>query len=77
MLYYNRIYVSEGINVNKTSTFKKGIICHYCYFLYKGFRFQPAVCNGCHTLMMSIDIDNIAILNIIGIDYCCIVFRIS
>ena len=27
--------------------------------------------------MMSIDIDNIAILNIIGIDYCCIVFRIS
>ena len=29
MLYYNRIYVSEGIDVNKTSVCKECLICHY------------------------------------------------
>ena len=33
MLYYDRIDVSEGIDVNKTSASKKCDICHYWYFL--------------------------------------------
>ena len=34
-------------------------------FLDKGFKFQPDVCNRCHdVLMMSLDLSNIAILNI-------------
>ena len=32
MLYY-AIYVSEGIDFNKTSASKKCDICHYWYFL--------------------------------------------
>ena len=32
MLYYNRIDVSEGINVNKTSASKEYNVCHYWYF---------------------------------------------
>ena len=28
MLYCNRINASEGLNVNKTSSSKEGIICH-------------------------------------------------
>ena len=45
MLYYDRIDVSEGININKTSALKKCDICHYWYFLDKGFKFQRYVCN--------------------------------
>ena len=37
MLYYDRTDVSEGADVNKTSTSKEGDICHYWYFSDKGF----------------------------------------
>ena len=40
MLYYDKISVSEGIDINKTSTSKECNICHHCYFLNKWFRFQ-------------------------------------
>ena len=74
MLYYDRIDVSEGINVNKTSASKECDICHYWYFLDKGFKLQPDICNGCHdVLTMSIKLTNIAILNIRFLDYCCII----
>ena len=39
MPYYDRIYVSEEINVNKKSRSKECDICHYWYFLNKGFNF--------------------------------------
>ena len=35
MLYYYRIDVSEGIDVNKTSASKECDIWHYWYFLEK------------------------------------------
>ena len=77
MLYYDRINLSEGIDVNETIASKECIICHSWYFLDKGFRFQPTSCNGRHVLMMSIDINSIAILNIHGVDYGCIITGIS
>ena len=46
MLYYDRINVSEGIDVKKTSESKECDISHYWYFLDKGFTFLPDVCNG-------------------------------
>ena len=74
MLYYDRIDASEGPDINKTSASKECDICYYWYFLDKGFSFQPNVCNGCHDLlMMPMDISDIAILNIKGADYCCII----
>ena len=74
MLYYDKIDVFEGINVNKTSESNECDICHCWYFLDKGFKFPPDVCNGCHDiLMMSLNLSGIAILNIHGVDYCCIV----
>ena len=77
MLYYDRIDVFEEIDVNKTSELKECDNCHYWYFLDKGFKFQPDVCNGCHNvLMMSKNLGNIAILNIRGIDDRCIISRI-
>ena len=70
MLYYDRIDVSEGIDVNKTSASKECIICHYWYFLDVGFKPQQDVCNGCHDVsMMFMNFDTIAILNIHRVDY--------
>ena len=74
MLYYDRIEVSEGIDVNKTTASKERDICHYWYFLNYSFTFQPNVCNRCDDLLtMSINLIDIAILNIKGSDHRCII----
>ena len=79
MLYYDRINVSEGADVNKTSTSKECDICQYWYFLNFSFTFQPNVCNSGHDLlMMSINLSDVAFLNIKGSsDYCCIISLIT
>ena len=78
MLYYDRTDVSEGIDINKTSPSKECDICHYWYFLNKGFKIQPNVCNRSHDLlMMSTNLNDFAILNIKSADYCCIISGIS
>ena len=77
MLYYDRIDVSEGIDVNKTSASKERDVCHYWYFLNYSFKFQLNVCNRCHDLLMSMNLSDIVILNIEGSDYCCIISLIS
>ena len=51
MLEYDRIDISEGIDVNKTSASKECDICHYWYFKDIGFKYKPYFCNGCHNLM--------------------------
>ena len=46
--------------------------------LYKGFKFQLYVCNECHDLlMMYVTLDDMAILNICGVDYRCNIYGIS
>ena len=51
MLEYDRIDVSEGIDVKKKNTSREYDICHYWCFLDKGFKYEPYLCNGCHDLM--------------------------
>ena len=78
MLYFNRIDVSQGNDVNKISETNECDICHYRFFLNYSFKFQPNVCNRCHDLLlMSMNLSNIAILNIKGSDHCCIISLIS
>ena len=78
MIYYDRIDVSERFDVNKTSASKECDVFHYWYFLNFSFKFQPNVCNRCHDLlMMSVNLSNIAILNIEGSDFRCIISLIS
>ena len=78
MLYYDRIDVSEGIDVNRTSTLKEHDICYYWHLLNYSFKFQPNVCNRCHDLlMMSINLSNITILNIKELSYCCIISLVN
>ena len=79
MLYFDRIDVSEGTDVNKTIALHECVACHYRYFLEINFRFQK-VCNGCHdvfSIMIYISLYDIAILNICGVDYCCIINEIN
>ena len=67
MLYFDRIDIFEGNDVNKTSESKECNICHYWYFLEKGFKFRLYIYNRCHDLVMtSMNLNNIAILNIKG-----------
>ena len=65
MLYFERIYLSEGTDVNETSESKESDICRYCYFLDKGFNFQPNVCNEYHDLLiMFMNLSDAAILTL-------------
>ena len=51
MLQYDRIDISEGIDINRTHLSKECDICHYWYFKNIGFKYEPYLCNGCHDLM--------------------------
>ena len=78
MLYFDRIDVSKGINVNEISASKEYDIFHYWYILNYSFKFQPNLCNRCQDLlMMSMNLDNIVILNTKGSDYRCIISLIK
>ena len=48
---YDRIELSKGIDVAKSSDVKESMICHYWFFNHR-FQFQFSVCNGCHKLTM-------------------------
>ena len=51
MLRYQKIDVSEGIDVNKTTASKKCDLCHYWFFKDIGFEFEEHVCNKCHDVL--------------------------
>ena len=49
---------------------QKSDICHYLYFLNKGFRSEPYLCNGCHELKRkAINFNEVAIVFVKGSDY--------
>ena len=78
MLQYDRIDVSERIDINKTSESKECMLCHYSYFKDVSYKFQLYVCKGCHAVpMMAYELKNIAILTAKGADYSCILGGIS
>ena len=70
MLEYERIDISEGIDVNKTNLSKECDICHYWYFKGIGYKYEPYLRNGCRDLMQkAISFNNIAIVYIKGNAY--------
>ena len=69
MLYYERIDLSERIDLAKSNNSKECMICHYWFFNH-GFKFQDSVCNGCCVF-------TIAIITIKNVDYRCIIHHIS
>ena len=70
MLEYDRINISEGIDIDKINKSKECNICHYWYFLDKNFNYDPYLCNGCHDLMQkAMSFKNAAIVSVKGNDY--------
>ena len=70
MLEYNRIDISEGIDVNKTNLSKECDICHYWYFKDIGFNYDPYLCNGCHNLIQkAMSFNNVAAVYVKGSAY--------
>ena len=71
MLEYDRIYISEGIDINKSNEKSKECgICHYWCFLDISFSYQPYLCNGCHDLMQkAMNFKDVAIVSVKGNDY--------
>ena len=68
ILEYDRIYISEGIDVNRTNFSKKWDICHYWYFKDIGFKYEPYLCNSFHDLMpKAMSFNNVAIVYVKGI----------
>ena len=51
MLEYDRIDLSEGIDINKNiATSEKRYLFGYWYFINKNFNYQKYMCNGCHDM---------------------------
>ena len=70
MLEYDRIDISKGIDINQINISKKCDICHYWYFLDKGFNFEPYLCNSSHGLMQkATNFNDVAIVSFKGSDY--------
>ena len=78
MLQYEKIDVSEGIDVNKTVVSKECELCHYWFFKDVGFKFEEHVCNECHDLLtMTYSLKSIAILSAKGTTLRCLLMGIN
>ena len=65
MLEYDRIDISEGIDINKTNKSKECMLCHYWYFLDSNFSYGPYLCDGCYNIVeKSNNLKNIAIVHV-------------
>ena len=70
MLYYERIDVSEEIDVNKTNGLCECINCHYCYFPEIILDFSQKTCLGCHILMQkAVSFNDVAMVYVKGNNY--------
>ena len=65
MLEYDRIDISEGIDINKCEeTSKKCSLCKFYYFLDKGFSYGPFLCNGCYDRSLKVEsMESLTIIN--------------
>ena len=70
MLEYEKIDISEGIDLNKLDKSKECDFCHYWYFLDKKFNYEFYLCNGCHDLRQkTMNFNDVVIVSIKGSDY--------
>ena len=71
MLEYNRIDISEGIDIKKyKETSRECSLCKFHYFLDKNFNYGPYLYNGCYDMSLkAINMKNLAIINHNGNHY--------
>ena len=64
MLEYERIDISEGIDVDMTNKSKEYMFCHYWYFL-DNLKYRSYLCDGCYNIMQKCnEFKNIAIVRV-------------
>ena len=64
MLEYDRIDISEVIDINKCEeTSRECSLCKFYYFLYKNFKYGPYLCDGCYMFMKTVSMQNLTIIN--------------
>ena len=65
MLEYDRIDISEGIDIKKCKeTSRECSLCKFYYFLDKNFSYGPYLCNGCYDVSLKvISMQHLAIIN--------------
>ena len=67
MLEYDRIDISDGIDVNKTGASKECDIWHFLYFKDIAFKYESYLFNGCHDLMQkAMSFNDVAIVYVKG-----------
>ena len=77
MLYYEKIDISEGIDLTKSNKNKECMIFRYLFFNH-GFKFEDSIRIGCHGLtMLSGNVSDFAIMNVKDVDYCCNIHKTS
>ena len=65
MLEYEKINISDGIDVNKSDKSKECMLCHYWYFLDKNISYGTYLCDGCYNMVQKcIKLKNIAIIHV-------------
>ena len=65
MLEYEKIDISDRIDVNNSDKSKECMLCHYWYFLDKSCSYGPYLCDGCYFMMQKCHkLKNIAIVHI-------------
>ena len=65
MLEYEKIDISDEIDVNKSDKSKECMLCHYWFFLDKNFSYGPYLCDGCYNMLQKcIKLKNIATVHV-------------
>ena len=74
MLEYDKINISECIDINKCEETSRGCsLCKFYYFLHKNFKYGPYLCDGCYMAMKAVSMQNLTIINHNG-NYYCVIF---
>ena len=65
MLEYDRINISEGIDITKSEeTSRECSLCKFYYFLDKNFKCGPYLCDDCYDMSMkAVSVQNLTIIN--------------
>ena len=70
ILRYDRIDISQGININKAHASKECDIGHYWCFKDIVFKYKLYICKGCHNLMeKAMNLNDVAVASVKGSDF--------
>ena len=65
MLEYEKINISDGIDINRSDKSKECMLCDYWYFLDKNFSYRPYICDGCYNMVQKCNkLKNIATVHV-------------